>query len=55
MKPSNSPGTLPFVTTWIDLEGIMISRISHTEEDKYCLLSLVWGIFIRKVKLIKTE
>ena len=39
----------------MDVEGIMISGISHTEEDKYCLLSLVWGIFFRKVKLIKTE
>ena len=25
---------LPFVTTWMDLEGIKVSEISQTEEDK---------------------
>ena len=25
---------LPFVTTWIDLEGIMLSEISQTEKNK---------------------
>ena len=25
----------PFVTTWIDLEGIMLSEVSQTEKDKY--------------------
>jgi len=24
----------PFVTTWIDLEGIMLSEISQIEKDK---------------------
>ena len=35
---------LPFATTWMDLEGIMISEISHTEEEKYCMISLICGI-----------
>ena len=26
---------LPFATTWMDLEGIMLSEISQTEKDKY--------------------
>ena len=26
---------LPFVETWIGLEGIMLSEISPTEKDKY--------------------
>ena len=26
---------LPFETTWIDLEGIMLSEISYTRKDKY--------------------
>ena len=26
---------LPFVTTWMDLEGIMLTEISQTEKDKY--------------------
>ena len=27
---------LPFATTWVDLEGIMLSEISQREKDKYC-------------------
>ena len=27
---------LPFGTTWMDLEDIMLSEISQTEKDKYC-------------------
>ena len=26
---------LPFVTTWMDLEGIMLSEISQMEKDQY--------------------
>ena len=32
---------LPFVKTWMECKGIMLSEISQTEEDKYCMLSLV--------------
>ena len=35
---------LPFATTWMDLEGMMLSEISQTEKDKYCILSLTCGI-----------
>ena len=35
---------LPFATTWMDLEGIMLGIISETEKDKYCMLSLICGI-----------
>ena len=35
---------LPFVTIWMDLEGIMLSEISQTEKDKYYLTSLIGGI-----------
>ena len=31
---------LPFEATWMDLEGTMLSEISQTEKDKYCVLSL---------------
>ena len=27
--------SLPFVTTWIDLQGIMLNEIGHTEKDEY--------------------
>ena len=35
---------LPFVTTWLDLEGIMLNEINQTEKDKYCMISLTCGI-----------
>ena len=35
---------LPFATTWMDLEGIMLSEVSQTEKDKYCMISLICGI-----------
>ena len=34
---------LPFVTTWMDLEGIMLSKISQKEKDKYHMISLIYG------------
>ena len=39
---------LPFATTWVDMEGIMISEISHPEKENavwYQLyISLICGI-----------
>ena len=35
---------LPFVTTCMDLESIMLSEISQTEKDKYYMISLICGI-----------
>ena len=34
---------LPFVTTWMDLEGIMLNEVSHMEKDKYYTISLICG------------
>ena len=36
--------SLPFATTWMDVEGIMLGEISQTEKDRYCMLSLIRGI-----------
>ena len=35
---------LPFETTWMDLEGIMLSEISQREKDKYHMISFIYGI-----------
>ena len=35
---------LPFTATGVDLEGIMLSEVSQTEKDKYCMISLICGI-----------
>ena len=37
---TKSEEILPFATTWVDLEGIMLKEISLTEKDKYCMISL---------------
>ena len=33
----------PFVATWMGLESVMLSEISHTEKDRYHMLSLLCG------------
>ena len=36
---------LPFVTTWMDLECIMLSEISWKEKDKYhVIFTYMWNI-----------
>ena len=35
---------LSFVTALMDVEGIMLSGISQTENDKYHMISLICGI-----------
>ena len=34
--------TWPFVATWMELESVMLSEISHTEKDKYHVFTLMW-------------
>ena len=35
---------LPFATTGMDLESIMLSEISQTQKDKYFMLSHMWNL-----------
>ena len=35
---------MPFAATWLDLEIIMLSEISHNVKDKYHMISLTCGI-----------
>ena len=44
---------LSFVTIWVNLEDIMLSEVSQSQEDKYYLIPLIWGVQI--VKLIEAE
>ena len=41
---SHNKEILPFAAMWMDVEGIMLSEISQTEKDKYCMISLICGI-----------
>lgn len=36
--------TLLFATTWIGLEGIMLSEINQTEDNEYCVVPLMCEI-----------
>ena len=36
---------LPCATTWMDLEGIILSGISQTEKDKCYMLSIICGFY----------
>lgn len=33
----------PFASTWMELEGIMVSEISQAEKDNYRMVSLICG------------
>ena len=35
---------LPFATTWIDLESIILVEIRQKEKDKYYMILLICGI-----------
>ena len=45
----------PFVTTCIEPEDIMLSEISHTEKDKYCIISLICEILKQNKQTKKSE
>ena len=34
----------PFAATWIDLESVILSEVSHREKEKYYTTSLICGI-----------
>ena len=35
---------MPFAVTWVDLEIIILSKISQKEKDKYHIISLICRI-----------
>ena len=35
---------MPFAVTWMDLEIVILSKLSQTEKDKYHMISLICGI-----------
>ena len=36
--------TVPFLTTWMDLENIKLSKISQSEKANNHVISLIYGI-----------
>ena len=46
---------MPFVTTWMDLEDIMLSE-HKSEKNKHCMISLICGILKEQTnRVIDTE
>ena len=45
----NKHEILLFAITWMDLEGFMRSEISQTERDKYHMISIICGIWKKKL------
>ena len=35
---------LPFAMTWMELDGIILSKISQSEKGKYHMNSLMWNL-----------
>jgi len=35
---------LPFATTWMELEGVVLIELSQSEKDKYRIISLIYVI-----------
>ena len=33
-----------FAAIWMDLGSVTLSKVSHTEKEKYCMTSLICGI-----------
>ena len=50
LKKEDNAGTS---TTWTNLEDIMLSKTSQSQEDKCCMIPLISGT--RIVKFIETE
>ena len=35
---------MPFAATWMDLEIIILTKVSQKEKDKYHMISLICGV-----------
>ena len=44
---------LMHATTWMNLKDIMLSEISQSQKDRYCMIPLIW--VPKVIKFIKTE
>ena len=42
---------MPFATTWMGLEIIILGEVSQTEKDKHHMISLICGIFFLIIKM----
>ena len=38
-----------FVVSWMDLESVIQSEVSEKEENKYCMITHIYGILKKKM------
>ena len=46
---------MPFVATWMDLEIIILNKVSQKEKDKYYMISLTYRILNMRQMNISAE
>ena len=46
---------MPFATTWMELETLILSEVSQKDKDKYHMISLISGISYRAQMNLSTE
>ena len=39
---------MPFVASWVDLQNMILSEISHTQKDKYHDITHMWNLISKK-------
>ena len=42
---------MPFTTTWMDLEIILLSEVYQTKQAQYHMISLINGIFKKMIQM----
>ena len=45
---------LPFATTWMKLEGILLSEMNQIQKDKYCMISYTYEVIKMLISFIVT-
>ena len=46
---------MPLAATWMDLEIVILSKVSQTKKDKYHMISLICGILKKGTKNLSTK
>lgn len=42
---------IPFAATWMDVESVILSAVSQTEKEKYCLAPLIYGLYEEMIQM----
>jgi hypothetical protein len=45
-SPMKKNEILPFASKWMELENIILSKVSQAQKTKNCMFSLICGLYI---------